>query len=104
MFWRTAAIVFLAGCIATQGRLTRSALRPVGDTDRQAYARELKQQAHKLHLAYSTQWLRLGHWKKTWMGSYESQADGENFFLSSEGKTHPDRELDATLEGFFSEL
>src|SRR5215475_13809975 len=104
MLWRTAASLLLVGCIATQGRLTRSALQPSAEAERQAYARELKQKAHRLKLAYAKQWLRLGHWQKTWMGSYESQADGENFFLSPDGKHHPDRELDATLDGFFSEL
>jgi hypothetical protein len=69
-----------------------------------AYARDLKARARKLKLAYSTQWLRLGHYRRSWTGSVSSQADGQNFFLSPQGKSHPQLELDATIDAFFREL
>jgi len=98
-----ALLLFFVGCVSAQGRLTRSILVKPSE-DRQAYVRELKSKARAKNLAYAQQWLRLGHWEKSWTGSYESQADGENFFLSKDGKRHPELELDATLDGFFSEL
>lgn len=109
MTWRQSLLLLLCvlslvACVQTQGRLTRSALRPDVDRDRIAYARELKAKARKLKLAYSTQWLRLGHYRKSWTGSISSQADGQNFFLSPHGKSHPQLELDATIDGFFREL
>src|SRR5258706_8520662 len=95
-------VILGAGCgVATRGRLTRDTLRAPVATD---YVHELKARAHQLGLAHKTQWLRLGHYRPTWTGDLESQADGENFFLSKRGKAHPEAELDATLEGFFAEL
>ena len=102
---RIALLVALAGCgVVAQGPYTRDVLRAPVDQDRQAYIHALKIRAHQLHLAQAAQWLRLGHWRRTWSGDYESQADGTNFFLSPHGKDSPTQELDATLEGFFSEL
>ena len=46
-------------------------------------------------------WLRLGHYKKRWLGGYKSEADGGLFFLAREGKVDPQQELIATLQGFF---
>lgn len=83
--------------------MTRDTLQAPA-VDRIAYARELELAARRMHLASSVQWLRLGHWHATWTGFLESQADGENFFLSPDGKTSPQRELDATIEAFLSDL
>src|SRR6476620_10208610 len=95
-------LILLAGCgVATRGRLTRDTLRAPVATD---YVHELKTRARQLGLARKTQWLRLGHYRSTLSGGDESQADGENFFMSKIGKGHPEAELDATLDGFFSEL
>ena len=99
------SVAVLAGCgVAARGPMTRDVLRAPVDLDRQQYVHELKTRARHLHLAQSLQWLRLGHWRRTWTGDYESQADGGNFFLSPNGKDHPSLELDATIEGFFSDL
>ena len=46
-------------------------------------------------------WLLLGHYKKTILGSYESQEDGPDFFASPTGKRDPQAELIATLTSFF---
>lgn len=43
------------------------------------------------------QWQRLLIYRKTFLG-YESEADDENFFLHKEGKTHPQKELNALIE------
>ncbi len=101
--WALACMLAFAGCgVAERGQLTRNTLRaPV--PDRWTYVHALEARAHALDLAHQVQWLRLGHWRKTWTG-IESQADGTNFFLSADGKSDPQAELDATLEGFFSEL
>ncbi|HEY1550079.1 MAG TPA: DUF4105 domain-containing protein [Kofleriaceae bacterium] len=102
---RIAIVVLVAGgCLTRQGgRLTRQTLQTPA-ADRSAYARELKAEARRLRLASATQWLRLGHWHPTLSGYLESQADGENFFLSPDGKSNPELELEATIDGFVSEL
>jgi hypothetical protein len=93
-----------ASCLTRQGgQLTRQTLSPLA-ADRLAYARELEQTARRMRLAEAEQWLRLGHWHATLSGYLESQADGDNFFMSPNGKTNPELELEATIEGFFSEL
>ncbi len=55
----------------------------------------------KLYL--DPQWIKLGHYQKTMFGDWKSQADGENFFLSHQGKNDPKIELEKTLRGFFQE-
>jgi hypothetical protein len=51
----------------------------------------------KLDLALDSYWLKLIHYKKYPWG-YRSEIDFPNFFLSSSGKTHPEKELQATIE------
>lgn len=97
-------LLSLTACVQTQGRLTRSVLQHPAQPDRVSYVRELKARARKLKLAYSNEWFRLGHYRRSWTGSVFSEADGENFFLSPHGKTHPELELEATLDGFFADL
>ena len=43
------------------------------------------------------------HYKGTWLGGYESEADGMDFFNAPDGKTNPKAELIATLRSFFKE-
>jgi hypothetical protein len=64
------------------------------------YAEELVAQAHRQGLAEDEMWLRLVHYRRTLFGGWESAADGKQFFLAREGKTHPGQELDATLRAF----
>src|SRR5262249_6367531 len=92
-----------AGCLAAAGGRTRSLLVPPTD-ERRAYADELVARARAARLAQSRQWLRLGHWSAMWTGGLESDAEGDNFFLASNGKVDPVAELDATIRGFFSDL
>lgn len=62
----------------------------------------LIEKANHLGLAQSNTWLNLGHYKKNIWGSYQSEADGRNFFVSPEGTNNPQAELEATLRGFLS--
>lgn len=43
------------------------------------------------------QWLKLLHFKKTFDGKYVSEVDGEQFFLSKNGKYSPEEELSTLL-------
>ncbi|MBF0238907.1 MAG: DUF4105 domain-containing protein [SAR324 cluster bacterium] len=45
-------------------------------------------------------WLKLLHYEKNWKGHYSSRVDGPLFFLHPEGKSDPEKELDATIAGF----
>lgn len=47
------------------------------------------------------QWIRLGHYRKTWLGEFKSPLLG-NFFLSSQGSVSPREELLKTIEVLFS--
>ncbi len=105
---RTAALCVLLfsllACSSTQSWLTRSVLRRSPDPGRSAHVAAVKARARALGLAGEDQWLRLGHWRSKLLGGFHSQADGENFFLSPDGSDDPERELDATIDGFFAEL
>lgn len=47
----------------------------------------------------SSEWLAVGHYQPSGSG-FESTIDSDNFFLSSEGKVSPDKELAATIALF----
>lgn len=64
------------------------------------FAFQLSAASDVKHLAESPKWIKLLHYKKSLLGSYESQADGSGFFLSPEGKTSPLSELKANIEAF----
>src|SRR5438132_11934621 len=44
---------------------------------------ELVGRAHQQRLAEDEQWIRLGHWRRTLLGGWESEADGPDFFLAA---------------------
>ena len=52
------------------------------------------------NVAYSQEWLALGHYQSDGFGGYKSSIDGEEFFLSADGRTNPQRELQATIDLF----
>ncbi len=54
-------------------------------------------------LSQDSQWLRIIHFKTTMFGKFESQIDSANFFISPEGKTNSQAELEATLLSFFEQ-
>ncbi len=65
------------------------------------YAEQLVQQALEKQLDQKRRWHLLLHYKGTWFGGYESEADGMDFFNAPDGKTDPKAELIATLRNFF---
>jgi hypothetical protein len=67
-----------------------------------AYVETLVAAARQRHLATTIGWLRLGHYRSSLFGGYESEADGKPFFIAKEGKDDPGQELSATLRAFFS--
>ncbi len=68
------------------------------------YLEELLSQAEKKQLWNQRLWHLLLHYRSGVFGGVESEADGEKFFLSPDGKTDPEQELRATLRHFFSDI
>jgi hypothetical protein len=68
----------------------------------QNYLQELRQRAHAASLHEDRYWRLLLHYRSNWISGYESEIDEPGFFLSPDGKTDAQAELDATLGGFFS--
>ncbi|MBF8271048.1 MAG: hypothetical protein HW380_153 [Magnetococcales bacterium] len=80
--------------------LARKISPPQSDSN---YLTELKDRARKLSLHEDPTWLVLLHFQ-TWPGSEsESTLSDPRFFLSEQGRTRPDQELDATLNYFFAD-
>jgi uncharacterized protein DUF4105 len=67
------------------------------------YAEQLVQQALEKQLDQKRRWHLLLHYKGTWLGGYESEADGMDFFNAPDGKTDPKAELIATIRNFFKD-
>ena len=67
-----------------------------------AYVETLVTAARQLHLEAKVGWLRLGHYRRTLFGGYESEADGKPFFIAKSGKDDPRAELLETLRAFFA--
>ena len=65
------------------------------------YADELIFRASEQKLSDSREWHLLLHYKKSWCGGFESEADGPGFFNAQDGKKNPQAELAATLRSFF---
>ena len=51
-------------------------------------------------LSSSLKWQRLLHYKKNFLDQFESQADGDDFFLHSQGKINPQLELNESIKRF----
>jgi hypothetical protein len=71
--------------------------------DQQTYLSELVSQARLKQLSTSRNWNLLLHYKPSLLGGVVSQADGPAFFLSPNGKTNPESELETTIEKFFTD-
>ncbi len=67
------------------------------------YAKQLIQQALEKKLDQKRSWHLLLHYKGTWLGGYESEADGMDFFNAPDGKTDPRAELIATIRSMFKD-
>ncbi|HET9130970.1 MAG TPA: DUF4105 domain-containing protein, partial [Terriglobia bacterium] len=70
---------------------------------RELYLQQLIDRAEQVKLAEQREWHLLLHYRKGLFGGYESEQDDPGFFLSSDGKTNPAAELNATLAKFFSD-
>ena len=51
-------------------------------------------------LAYSSEWLALGHYRPRFFGGYKSTIDSPDFFAADDGRTNPQAELEATVKLF----
>jgi len=67
------------------------------------YLEELIQQALTRKIHQDRYWHLLLHYRKDFFGGYTSEVDDPGFFLSPNGKTDPEAELQATLSYFFSD-
>ncbi len=61
------------------------------------------QRAVKLHLAQKRSWLLLIHYRSTLWGGWKSEVDDPDFFLSPQGKSDPQKELEATIQAYFND-
>ena len=77
-----------------------SVLPGVLRADTASYVDELLDAAHEQNLSKDRYWNILLHYKKTLFG-VESVIDDPDFFLSENGKTDPEGELDALIRAFF---
>jgi hypothetical protein len=68
-----------------------------------AYLVELIDKGLQAQLASEREWQLLLHYRKSLFGGYTSEQDDPGFFMSPDGKTDPQAELDATLKQFFSD-
>ncbi|MDZ4733463.1 MAG: DUF4105 domain-containing protein [Nitrospirota bacterium] len=68
-----------------------------------AYLAELINKGVQAKLASEREWHLLLHYRKDLFGGHTSEQDDLGFFMSPDGKTNPQAELDATLKQFFSD-
>jgi hypothetical protein len=74
-----------------------------GEPPDDAYLAELINRGAQAKLASEREWHLLLHYRKNLFDGYTSEQDDPGFFISPDGKTDPQAELDATLKQFFSE-
>jgi len=68
-----------------------------------AYLVELIDKGLQAKLANEREWYLLLHYRNDLLGGHTSEQDDPGFFMSPDGKTDPQAELDATLKQFFSD-
>jgi len=69
----------------------------------QPYLVELIRKGTQAKLASEREWHLLLHYRKNLFRGYTSEQDDPGFFMSPDGKTDPQAELNATLTQFFSD-
>ena len=74
-----------------------------GEPPENAYLVELINKSLQAKLASEREWHLLLHYRENLLGGHTSEQDDPGFFMSPDGKTDPQAELDATLKQFFSE-
>ena len=67
------------------------------------YLAELMDKGLQTKLAGEREWHLLLHYRENLFGGHTSEQDDPGFFMSPNGKTDPQAELDATLKQFFSD-
>ena len=65
---------------------------------------KILQDSRRLKLAEDPAWKRLLHYRRGLFGTEKSDVDGPNFFLSKNGRSNPEAELEATLKSFFEPI
>ncbi len=100
--------VYLVRCLYIALLLFILLLFPVlpadaGAPPENAYLVELINKGSQTKLASEREWHLLLHYRINIFGGYTSEQDDPGFFMSPDGKTDPQAELDATLTQFFSE-
>ncbi len=78
------------------------AIKVAVNQEQNHYLATLVKKAQALNLANHAVWLTLGHYKKNIFSQHLSQVDSQDFFLAHDGKSNPEKELEATLAAFFS--
>ena len=74
-----------------------------GEPPENVYLVELIDKSLQANLASEREWHLLLHYREDLFGGYTSEQDDPGFFMSLDGKTDPQAELDATLKQFFSD-
>jgi hypothetical protein len=100
--------VFLTRCLYIVLLLFTLFLAPAspveaGESPENAYLIELIDKGLEAKLASEREWHLLLHYRKDLLGGHTSEQDDPGFFMSPDGKTDPQAELDATLKQFFSD-
>ena len=83
--------------------LAPASLVDAGEPSDNAYLVELINKGAQAKLASEREWHLLLHYRKNLFGGHTSEQDDLGFFMSPDGKTDPQAELDATLKQFFSD-
>jgi hypothetical protein len=83
--------------------LATSIAPAMANTSSNPYLEELVNLAHRAKLADDREWQLLLHYRENIFGGQTSEQDDPGFFMSPDGKTDPQAELDATLKQFFSD-
>lgn len=105
---RTKPCVFPARCLYIALLLFTLLVAPALPVDAfgspdSTYLAELIDKGLQTKLAGEREWHLLLHYRKNLFGGHTSEQDDPGFFMSPDGKTDPQAELDATLKQFFSE-
>ncbi len=83
--------------------LAPASLVGAGEPPENAYLVELTDKGRLAKLASEREWHLLLHYRKNLLGGHTSEQDDPGYFMSPDGKTDPQAELDATLKQFFSD-
>ena len=83
--------------------LAPASLVGAGEPPENVYLVELIDESLQAKLASEREWHLLLHYREDLFGGYTSEQDDPGFFMSPDGKTNPQAELDATLKQFFSD-